>query len=65
MILHLNKLESPLPKDAMCQVWLRLSGFGKDENMKDLQTDRKQKTCSQKSSLEFEWLLKLPDRTDT
>lgn len=38
---------------------------GKDENMKDLQTDRKQKTCSQKSSLEFEWLLKLPDRTDT
>ena len=21
--LHLNKLESPLPKDALCQVWLK------------------------------------------
>ena len=24
MALHLNKLESPLPKDALCQVWLKL-----------------------------------------
>ena len=23
--LHLNKLESPLPKDALCQVWLKLA----------------------------------------
>ena len=23
-VLHLNKLESPLPKDALCQVWLKL-----------------------------------------
>ena len=23
--LHLNKLESPLPKDALCQVWLKLT----------------------------------------
>ena len=22
---HLNKLESPLPKDALCQVWLKLA----------------------------------------
>ena len=22
--LHLNKLESPSPKDALCQVWLKL-----------------------------------------
>ena len=22
--LHLNKLESPTPKDALCQVWLKL-----------------------------------------
>ena len=24
-ILHLNKLESPLPRDALCQVWLKLA----------------------------------------
>ena len=23
--LHLNKIESPLPKDALCQVWLKLA----------------------------------------
>ena len=25
MVLHLKKLESPLPKDALCQVWLKLA----------------------------------------
>ena len=42
MALHLNKIESPSPKDALCQVWLKLaSGFEeKDENVKSLQTDR-------------------------
>ena len=25
MVLHLNKLESPSPKDALCQVWLKLA----------------------------------------
>ena len=25
MVLHLNKLEFPLPKDALCQVWLKLA----------------------------------------
>ena len=24
MVLHLNKLESPSPKDALCKVWLKL-----------------------------------------
>ena len=41
MALHLNKLESPSPKNALCQVWLKLaSGSGEeDENVKSLQTD--------------------------
>ena len=25
--LHLNKIESPLPKDALCQVWLKLANW--------------------------------------
>ena len=25
LVLHLNKLESPSPKDALCQVWLKLT----------------------------------------
>ena len=25
MVLHLNKLEFPLPKDVLCQVWLKLA----------------------------------------
>ena len=25
MVLHLNKLQSPSPKDALCQVWLKLA----------------------------------------
>ena len=31
--LHLNKLESPSPKDALCQVGLKLwpSGFGEED----------------------------------
>ena len=30
--LHLNKLESPLPKDALCQVWLKLTEWLGDED---------------------------------
>ena len=26
-VLHLNKLESPSPKDALCQVWLKLAQY--------------------------------------
>ena len=32
--LHLNKLESPSPKDALCQVWLKLAqspGSGEED----------------------------------
>ena len=38
MALYLNKLEFPLPKDALCQVWLKLArGSGEeDENVKSL-----------------------------
>ena len=25
MVLHLNKLEFPSPKDALCQIWLKLA----------------------------------------
>ena len=43
--LHLNKLESPLPKDALCQVWLKLAQWfwrrrWKCEKFTDRQTDR-------------------------
>lgn len=40
MTLHLNKLESPAPNDALFQaLWNRYSGFGDGENAKSLQTD--------------------------
>ena len=32
--LHLNKLESPLPKDALCQFWLKLAQWFWREKMK-------------------------------
>ena len=43
--LHLNKLESPLPKNVLCQVWLKLAEWfwrrrWKCEKFKDRQTDR-------------------------
>ena len=52
--LHFNKLESPPTKDALSQVWLILAcGSGeKDENVKNLRTDRLRMTGDQKSSLE-------------
>ena len=31
MALHLNKLESPLLKNTLCQVWLKLSQYGSGE----------------------------------
>ena len=44
--LHLNKLESPSPKDALCQVWLNSpSGSGvEDEIVKSLQQRRRRTT---------------------
>ena len=41
--LHLNKLESSSPKNALYQVWLKLANFGcgeEDKNVKSLQTDK-------------------------
>ena len=31
--LHLDKTESPLPKDALCQVWLKLAHGSGEENL--------------------------------
>ena len=42
---HLNKLEFPSPKDALCQVWLKFpSGSGEeDKNVKSLREQRRQR----------------------
>jgi hypothetical protein len=39
--LHLNKLESPFPKDDLCQVWLKLAQWfwRRSRKCKSLQTD--------------------------
>jgi hypothetical protein len=41
--LHLNKLESPAPKDDLCQVWLKLAQWfwRRSRKCKSLQTDRR------------------------
>ena len=58
--LHLKTLKSPSPKDALCQVWLKLAQWfwREGENVKkftDRQTDRwtTDKMGDQKSSLEL------------
>ena len=59
--LHLNKLQSPLPKDALCQVYLKLAlwlwkrrrKYEKFTCQMDRQTDRWRMTGDQKSSLEL------------
>ena len=61
MALHLNKLELPSPKNALCQVWLKLpSGSGKDKSVKKFtdrqtggQTDGRRELGDQKTSLEL------------
>ena len=63
---HLNKLESPSPKAALCQVRLKLAQQfrRRDENVKSLQTDgetdgrtdRRRTTGDQKSSVELKTL---------
>ena len=49
----MNKLESPSPKDALCQVLVEIGE--EDENVKSSQTDRQteRRTFDQKSSLEL------------
>ena len=60
--LHLNKLVSPLTKDALCQVWLKLAQWFWRRRWKckkftdrqtDGQTDRRRTKGDQKSSLEL------------
>ena len=64
--LHLNKLESPSPKDALCQVWLKLAQWfwrrrwkcekftdRRTDRQTDRQTDRRRTTGDQKSLLEL------------
>ena len=58
MALHLNKLESPVPKDALCQVKIgpgfleKKSKIGKVYRQTNRRTNR-QTTDDQKSSLEL------------
>ena len=56
---HLNKLESPSSKDALCQVWLKLAEwfwrrkvYRRTDRQTDGRTDR-QTIGDQKSSLEL------------
>jgi hypothetical protein len=52
--LLLNKLESPLPKDDLCQVWLELvQWFWRSRKCKSLQTDAGQRAI-RKSHLSFQ-----------
>ena len=50
--LHLRKLESPSPKDALCQVWLKLAQWFLRRSRQKF-TDRLRTTGDQKSSLEL------------
>ena len=56
--LHLKKLESPLPKDALCQVWLKLAQWfwirrWKCEKFTDRRTDRQ--TTDKRWSEKLTW----------
>ena len=58
MALHLNKLESPLSKDALCHVWLKLAQWfwrrrWKCEKFTDRQTDNRRKVI-RKAHLSFQ-----------
>jgi hypothetical protein len=57
--LHLNNLESPSPKDDLCQVWLKLAKWfwRRSQKCKSLQTDKqtdgRRRAGDQNSSLEL------------
>ena len=53
--LHLNKLESPSPKDALCQVSLKLE---EDENVKNF-IDRRTDRQTDRPTTDDRWLEKL------
>ena len=65
MALHLNKLKSPLPKDALCKVWLKLvQWFGRIrwncEKFTDRQTNR-QMDEGRQAIRRFTWALSSGD----
>ena len=45
IVLHLFKLESPSPKDVLCQVWLNwpIGSGEEDENFKSLRQQQRQR----------------------
>ena len=62
--LHLNKLESPTPKDALCQVWLKLAQWfwrrrWRCEKFTDRQTDRQMDGRTDGQMLDDRWSEKL------
>ena len=50
--LHLNKLDIPLPKDALCQVWFKLTQWRINRKCERF-TDRRGTTGDQKGSPEL------------
>ena len=62
--LHLKKLESPSPKDALCQVWLKLVQWfwrrrWKCEKFIDGQTDRRTDRQTDRQKTDDRWSEKL------
>ena len=62
--LHLKKLESPLPKDALCQVWLKLAQWfwrrrWTFEKFTDRQTDRRTDRRTDRQTPDDRWSEKL------
>ena len=61
---HLNKLESPSPKDALCQVWLKLAQWfwrrrWKCEKFTDGRTDRQTERRTDRQTTDDRWSEKL------
>ena len=52
-VLRLNKLESPSPKDSLCQAWLKLSLCHWSRRWKRVKLTDRRGTSDQKSSLEL------------
>ena len=44
--LHLNKLESPSPKNVLCQVWLKLTRWFLRRLLYETFTDKRKDDCS-------------------
>ena len=58
--LHLNKLESPSPKDALCQVWLKLAQWFRTRRWKSKRfTDRRTDGRTDSQTTDNRWSEKL------